>query len=443
MGGEVSFGDLALAWERTRLGDRQALYKIDFDHERAKAAFKLLFPLRNEILSERAVLSKTADELGVPTEVLYELLNERASSLLASESSASESSGWSLEDALKIRTAITNDFIFLPLSKQMNEIEAKLFWATMMNENRPINAPSFLCCLGSKKNISPSVIRASEDFLSNEQIITAMYEDKDRLINPVYWYESPRGALRKRKYRPWSKFKTMGIDEYNGGVYQEIPHRGVCKLEYLEDKKLIVESAGDTITDVAFIDYPQLSLDERLVKFNNEWNHDCDVAFPKLISSWEAMIKADDSITIRFPNTGPFSPTERGGYVLVKDYHTHNLRLAAYEWDSNGILHLKAQALDGLVDFHDAAIFTVHILSDQNAVTFSLKRRLDVKKEREKGWTYLPDDECIVVKVSSPFMDRRTNLLSEPSFMSIEDDLGVSDVAQYVELWGDLDANGN
>ena len=109
MGGGVSFDDLALAWERARLGDKQALFKIDFDHEGAKAAFKLLFPLRNEILSERAVLSKTADELGVPTEILYELLNERASSLVASESSASESSGWSLEDALRIRTAIVDD----------------------------------------------------------------------------------------------------------------------------------------------------------------------------------------------------------------------------------------------------------------------------------------------------------------------------------------------
>jgi len=41
-----------------------------------------------------------------------------------------------------------------------------------------------------------------------------------------------------------------------------------------------------------------------------------------------------------------------------------------------------------------------------------------------------------VVSVSSPFIDRTTNMLSTPSYMSLRDGMGMEDVTQYVDLIG-------
>jgi hypothetical protein len=41
-----------------------------------------------------------------------------------------------------------------------------------------------------------------------------------------------------------------------------------------------------------------------------------------------------------------------------------------------------------------------------------------------------------VVEVASPFLDRRTGELSQPVFMGLNGELGVSDITQYVDLVG-------
>ena len=106
------FTDLANAWERSRLGDR-SLSSLDFNEEStALYAYEILFS--NETLTERKVLSKVANELEVPYEIVLELLDKRVSTLLASESSASNPCDWSIEDMLKIRNAvIEGEYSFL------------------------------------------------------------------------------------------------------------------------------------------------------------------------------------------------------------------------------------------------------------------------------------------------------------------------------------------
>lgn len=68
------FTDLANAWERSRLGDR-SLSSLDFNEEStALYAYEILFS--NETLTERKVLSKVANELEVPYEIVLELLDK-------------------------------------------------------------------------------------------------------------------------------------------------------------------------------------------------------------------------------------------------------------------------------------------------------------------------------------------------------------------------------
>ena len=100
------------------------------------------------------------------------------------------------------------------------------------------------------------------------------------------------------------------------------------------------------------------------------------------------------------------------------------------------MLHIRLEAVDGLDDFVEVGVCGVYILSERGSVLFELERILGTINEDRTKWIDIPEDICIVVSVSSPFVDRRTGMLSEPVFLSIEQDLGVSDITQYVDLMG-------
>lgn len=42
----------------------------------------------------------------------------------------------------------------------------------------------------------------------------------------------------------------------------------------------------------------------------------------------------------------------------------------------------------------------------------------------------------MVVSVSSPFVDRDTNMLSTPSYVGLREGMGIEHVVQYVDLVG-------
>ena len=193
---------------------------------------------------------------------------------------------------------------------------------------------------------------------------------------------------------------------------------------------IVIERAGDIITDIAYVNHPELGLRERLTKYANE--HDDDIAWPNPIPSWSTLVKSDS--TIRFPNTGAFNPVEYNGYVLVKSTHKHNLRISGYQNDE--ALQIKLEAIDGLDDFVEVANCGVYILSERGSVLFELERILGSINEDKTKWIDISEDICIVASVSSPFMDRRTGMLSDPVFLGIEQDLGVRDITQYVDLVG-------
>jgi hypothetical protein len=424
------FADVALVWERCRLGDKNQLYKIDYATPNEYVSlYNFLFA--DEGLTERMTLLKVASELNTPIEILKEIMNTNAALLLASESSGSNESTWSIEDILSIRDAfVQGNSKFLPLSKNMSEVEARMFWYSVMGYKQPFSTLFFLRCIGNKKDVPADVVNLSRGFLTDEEIIMAIFQDPSRLHDPKEWYKKPNAALRKRKYKGWSRYKTVGLDEFNGGVYQEIPNKGVCTVTYDEQSMIVVERAGEMVTDVAYVNHPNLGLRERLVKYAEE--HDDDIAWPNPIPSWSTLIKSED--TIRFPSTKRFNPVEYNGYVLVKSTHKHNLRISGYQNDE--MLHIRLEAVDGLDDFVEVGVCGVYILSERGSVLFELERILGTINEDRTKWIDIPEDICIVVSVSSPFVDRRTGMLSEPVFLSIEQDLGVSDITQYVDLMG-------
>ena len=287
------FADVALVWERCRLGDKNQLYKIDYATPNEYVSlYNFLFA--DEGLTERMTLLKVASELNTPIEILKEIMNTNAALLLASESSGSNESTWSIEDILSIRDAfVQGNSKFLPLSKNMSEVEARMFWYSVMGYKQPFSTLFFLRCIGNKKDVPADVVNLSRGFLTDEEIIMAIFQDPSRLHDPKEWYKKPNAALRKRKYKGWSRYKTVGLDEFNGGVYQEIPNKGVCTVTYDEQSMIVVERAGEMVTDVAYVNHPNLGLRERLVKYAEE--HDDDIAWPNPIPSWSTLIKSEDT----------------------------------------------------------------------------------------------------------------------------------------------------
>jgi len=426
----MTFSDAAIVWERCRLGDRDQLYKLNYTTpEEYLLLYSFIFP--KETLTERMTLLYVAHELNTPIEILKEIMNTNAVMLLASESSGSNESTWNMEDAISIRDSyIEIHSNFLSLSKNMNEIEARMFWSSVMGYRQPFTTLFFLRCIGNKNDVPADVINMSRDFLTDEEIIFAIFQDPSKLHNPKEWYKKPNAALRKRKYKGWSKYKSVGLDDFNGGLYQEIPNKGICELSYDEKSMIVIERAGDIVTDVAYVNHPELNLRDRLTKYAEEYDE--DIAWPNPIPSWNALIKSDCSI--RFPSTNAFNPIEYNGYVLVKSTHKHNLRLSGYQRGDS--LTIKLEAIDGLDDYVDVAICEVYIVSEQTSVLFELERRLGVLNEDKNKWIDISEDICIVASVSSPFMDRRTEMLSDPVFLGIEPDLGLRDITQYVDLVG-------
>jgi len=422
----TSFSEFAIAYDIARMGDIGAFKRMSLKCPDALSIYRLLYP--NETLTQRRLLLKVAAELDTPIEILKSLVNDSASQLLASESNASNPSTWSLQEAVEIRDAFIDGSPYLPITKNMSDIEGRLFWSSVMGDRSVISKYQYLIHIGSQFDVDADTIQSSRSFLTDEEVIRTIYSDINKLHDPKKWSEKPTVALRKRKYLKWSRLKEHGLDDYNGGVFQEIPGKS---FEMKYEDGIIIEHSGDVITDVAYPSHPELGLRERLVRYANE-HEDAIIAWPEELKSWEAMVKMDG--LVRFPNTGAFDPVDIGGFVLVKKSHEHYLRLDAYKRDEY-CLTLRFSALDGM-DFIEVGFCELHILSESSAVLFDIERRVDVMKEDGKKWKEIPDTECIVVRVSSPFIDRRTGKLSQPVFLGIDNDLGMNDITQYVDLIG-------
>jgi len=256
------------------------------------------------------------------------------------------------------------------------------------------------------------------------EIIYALYDDRSKLLDPKKWDEKPNAALRPRRWLPWKSNAPVEMTHY-----QEIP-KGKVTLDYDYENRVVVEMVAGIVTDVAYPDDPELGLIERIKRYAET----CEelIAWPLPIPTWQSIIKKEG--TVRFPNVGAFAPDDYGGYVLVKDSHIHPLRLSAYRHTDS--LELKLEAVDGIDDYIPVGICVVHILSMISSLQFDLQRILGSNTNEKSQWYEIPDDICMVVEIASPFIDRRTGELSEPVYMGLNGDLGVSDIVQYVDLVG-------
>ena len=196
----MQYAEFALAWESRRLGDRRAMHRLKLDLEGALAGYAILFPDKADTITETIAILKVAQELETPIQILRELISDSISQLLSSESSETNQSQFTLDEVLRIRKATLENFAFISLTKQLSEPEARLFWSTLIRERSIITRGGYLSLVGARLDIKADVIRASRSYLSDEDLITSMYNKPDELYNPKEWFSSPRVALRNKEW---------------------------------------------------------------------------------------------------------------------------------------------------------------------------------------------------------------------------------------------------
>ena len=156
----MRFTDVALAHDMMSRGSKTGFPGLS--RNEAISLYQLLYPQRT--VTRRRLVSEVAKQLMVPYDVLSSL-GEDASALLASESSASNQSTWTIEEGLSVRRAVVDgEFNFLSLSKQMNEIDARFFWRSVMGDRMAISKSRYLKSV--VPTVPPDVVSSSRGFLT-------------------------------------------------------------------------------------------------------------------------------------------------------------------------------------------------------------------------------------------------------------------------------------
>ena len=140
----MQYAEFALAWESRRLVDKRAMHRLKMGMEDALSAYAILFPDKADPMTETNAILKVAQELETPIQILRELITDSVSQLLSSESSETNQSNFSLDEVLRLRSATLQNFAFIPLTKQLSEPEARLFWSTLVRERSIITRGGFL-----------------------------------------------------------------------------------------------------------------------------------------------------------------------------------------------------------------------------------------------------------------------------------------------------------
>ena len=138
------------------------------------SAYAILFPDKSDTMTETNAILKVAQELETPIQILRELITDSVSQLLSSESSETNQSNFSLDEVLRLRSATLQNFAFIPLTKQLSEPEARLFWSTLIRERSIITRGCFLSLVVAQLDIKAEVVRASRSTMTSPTIDTSV-----------------------------------------------------------------------------------------------------------------------------------------------------------------------------------------------------------------------------------------------------------------------------
>ena len=455
-------------------GKRAALSHIS-EREEAALVYHLFFP-QQRIMTKGDLTARFAREVGVFVDVVYDVLQENSLPFaLAQESSKSSSQGWTIENAMGVMELIKEDAIgILDVAHKMDEMEARLFWKHIVGEHAPITPRAYVICLGVNEQIPIDVMKNHTATKDDLEVIEKIFNDPSSFDAPFRWNEEPNLALTPRRYLPFHPHDdAQRVVDYNGGLYQRVLSNGATKMlyvlpepdgsrlvwrdrsggitsggiapndEWLPKGPIILETATKDgvihVYDVVMPRYPDYTLKERLDVFSEHI-----AAFPdapvtvhsplKIDKMSELVSTMDDDSLLRFPDTGAFDPFKSGGFVLLSSQAKVTLRLHSIRKVTGDKTEIKVSCLDGYDDF--IPVVMADVTGDaQNHLHQTVSRMsslvLDGQWKEIEAEIVIPLS-MIVPSVTLPFAIG--DIIQDAYVLEVREDLGISDITQYVDL---------
>ena len=383
----------------------------------------ILFAERCEVWSFAKMVSHVARTTEVFPDVVLDVVKTKEGLIENLVSESGNAKRWSVSKAASMMIAFTKQtspITFLDIAKQINQVEARLFWRTVLGARKRITKETFLRAV-LRNGVDESVFvrgRLLGDNIELHDAIHTMLHTPERFNDDSFTIYVPR------RVKAWKN--TLNLTEYNGGLCQLIEGKGNRVIEHTDDC-VVEKSKEGQIYDVFFPDEPDLSLIDRLSRLGGP-----DVLMPISIPSWSTIEDWAEQNTVRFPNTSPYDVQEEGAHILVLDYHIHPVRLSWYKAGEIDI-EMGIEVLDG-TDFFQVGSVTTTNLDDTSYVYRALKR-YDVNELPNVGVKYeLPAHTCVVMTISSPSFNTTEMCFEHAIFHQIENNMGIGDLTQLVDM---------
>ena len=383
----------------------------------------ILFAERCEVWSFAKMVSHVARTTEVFPDVVLDVVKTKEGLIENLVSESGNAKRWSVSKAASMMIAFTKQtspITFLDIAKQINQVEARLFWRTVLGARKRITKETFLRAV-LRNGVDESVFargRLLGDNIELHDAIHTMLHTPERFNDDSFTIYVPR------RVKAWKN--TLNLTEYNGGLCQLIEGKGNRVIEHTDDC-VVEKSKEGQIYDVFFPDEPDLSLIDRLSRLGGP-----DVLMPVSIPSWSTIEDWAEQNTVRFPNTSPYDVQEEGAHILVLDYHIHPVRLSWYKAGEIDV-EMGIEVLDGTDFFQVGSVKTTNL--DDTSYVYRALKRYDVNELPNVGVKYeLPAHTCVVMTISSPSFNTTEMCFEHAIFHQIETNMGIGDLTQLVDM---------
>lgn len=330
---------------------------------------------------------------------------------LASESANSGSRDY---DCAYVTAMMERATVFTEVAHYFNEKEARLLWRWCLNDKAVMSKRTFFGTLARLHGLPINILQAN----MNAAMIAKIYNDKGSLLGMDRWYEYDMtpAPMRWQAYTslapPEEKHYAVVVPEgkivyaYNGHLRNRAGvKQPAANNPYKDKQEAYYELSFDTDGDVTVLDRVRL-LDHNQVSSNRMQNY--AVGQMNTDDHWDDIVAELSNPDVRavrlIKPTQVFEPDAIGGYVMHADRTKVFLR--AETTPTEGVVGLNA--IDGVDEFVRVA---------------------DTTEQMPK----IPDDSCVVVEVAAVRVSSKGQLINF-TVVGVRDDLGISDVTQFIEL---------
>ena len=433
-----TFSDLSSKYELYTKGTKKPLlsYLKQASNSDIDSIIRLFFGEDCAKWTYGKMVGHVASDTGVFAEVVKDIVGDTKESLIESLVSESEGgSGWNLAEASWAMKSFTNpdfgqDVSWKDCARAMNQIEAKLFWRTVLGARRGMSKHTFLKAV-KRNGVTDEMISQANLVNDKMNLREAFYT---MVMNPSNFSDENYVLYTNRRLLSWNE--DINLVDYNGGLCQVIEGKGNRVLHRTDDY-VIEHTKGGVAYDALFFEEGSLKLEERLSRLGDMLSQGeslpyDEVAYLRSIPPWNEIEGLCDENTVRFPNLAPYRPDDYGGYLMVIKEHIQTVRLSWYKV-VGGSVNIGFDAMDG-TDLMPTGSLTITDLNKVSSFHRTMKRWNVEEFSLGDSRIEIPDELCIIVEIVSPSLDGSSMHFKHPVFHQFNEDKGISDIVQIVDV---------